>query len=201
MPATVQPQPRATAAWGIALFVLSLAILFASSMLAYFVIRIQNTSPAENRPVAVPLGSLRSQMPGLLWLSTTVIIASSFTIGRALSAVKLERQKKLRSGLYWTAVLAVLFVFLQIPALGSLLKTHFTQGDTGNHLYGVLFALILLHALHVLGGLIFLGIVIYGASKLRYDHEHYVGVRNLTVYWHFLDVVWLLMFFSLYGIG
>jgi heme/copper-type cytochrome/quinol oxidase subunit 3 len=65
----------------------------------------------------------------------------------------------------------------------------------------LVFVLILLHAVHVLGGLIGLGRVVYGAYRDRYDHESYVGVQNVTWYWHFLDIVWLIMFLSMSAVG
>jgi cytochrome c oxidase subunit III len=61
-------------------------------------------------------------------------------------------------------------------------------------LYGMIFFFVLVHAAHVLGGMIYLAIVTHRALDGRYDHENYVGVKHAAMYWHFLDVVWLLMF-------
>ena len=55
------------------------------------------------------------------------------------------------------------------------------------------FALSLIHALHVLGGMIFLGFVMYQARRQKYDHERHFAVDNCANYWHFLDVVWVCM--------
>ena len=55
------------------------------------------------------------------------------------------------------------------------------------------FVLAMLHALHVVGGMIGMGIVFVRAWQGRYDHESYFAIRFSALYWHFLDVVWLLM--------
>ena len=61
-------------------------------------------------------------------------------------------------------------------------------------MWAVLFCFVLLHAAHVLGGIIYLAVVTVRAYRGVYDHEHFVGVRHAALYWHFLDVVWILMF-------
>jgi heme/copper-type cytochrome/quinol oxidase subunit 3 len=61
-------------------------------------------------------------------------------------------------------------------------------------LEGILFVLILLHALHFVAGMIALTIVTVRGLKGRYDHEYHGGVRMCAFYWRFLDVVWLALF-------
>ena len=63
---------------------------------------------------------------------------------------------------------------------------------------GMFFVLTGLHAAHVMGGLIPLGIVIAFAEKGRYSRNFHPGVRYSTIYWHFLDVVWVILFSLLY---
>jgi cytochrome c oxidase subunit 3 len=50
-----------------------------------------------------------------------------------------------------------------------------------------------LHALHVIGGMGFLGFVMVQAARQRYDHERHWTVDNCASYWHFLDAVWIIM--------
>ena len=68
-------------------------------------------------------------------------------------------------------------------------------------LYGLIFVLVLLHAAHVLGGIIALLRTGQQASRGVYDHEHYQPVRHVALYWHFLDAVWLAMFFTFLLMG
>ncbi|MEM8737838.1 MAG: cytochrome c oxidase subunit 3 [Planctomycetota bacterium] len=192
--------PRGTGMVGMYLFLAALAMLFFSSMLGYVLVRWSKTrvvyepgSPDVIRypATAPPLGSIHPPM-GLL-LSTLVILASSFTIHWALKNVRLERQAKFRAGLAATLGLSVVFLLVQTPSMWQLLAGH-DAANRDNTMLGVIFFLVLVHALHVLGGIIPLAVVTYRAGQDRYDHEHYEPVRYVALYWHFLDVVWLFMF-------
>ena len=68
-------------------------------------------------------------------------------------------------------------------------------------LYKLLFILVLLHAAHVAGGVIYFAAVTRRALDGYNDHEYYTGVRNAAMYWHFLDVVWLCMFGTFLYLG
>ena len=191
--------PPGTGVLGMALFLIALGMLFGSSMLGYVLVRWSKTrvvyEPGTTDiafpATAPPLGSIH--LPTALWLSTLVILASSVTMHLALQNVQRERQGKFRSSLAFTLVLAVLFLLVQIPSPATLIYTHF-QADTGHTMLGVIFFLVLVHALHVVGGIIPLAVITYKARQGRYDHEHYAPVKHVAMYWHFLDGVWLFMF-------
>jgi heme/copper-type cytochrome/quinol oxidase subunit 3 len=191
--------PPGTGTLGMVLLLISLTIVFASSMLAFLIIRITTLEPRVNeftgvveREAAPPLGSI--DMPAMLWLSTAIILISSFTMHRAVDNVRHERQTRFRSMLTWTLILAVAFLVVQAPSLAWLLREHWQHKQRNILLYGVAFFLILLHALHVLGGIIPLGVIHHRANNDGYDHENYAPVRYMGMYWHFLDGVWLVMF-------
>jgi cytochrome c oxidase subunit III len=129
------------------------------------------------------------------------------TIHWALRAVRQERMADLRRGLIATAVLAVVFLAVQTPSLIELLGEHQQyrtelreQTDSGQRAslalqpYGMVFFLIVVHAAHLIGGIIPLGVVTRNALRNRYDHESYNPVRYTAMYWHFLDAVWLTLF-------
>lgn len=170
---------------GVWLFLAALGMLFASSMLAYVIIRLQQGTLA---------GAGSVHLPGLLWVSTLVILTSSATMHGALSAVRLERQHRFRSLIVATLVLALLFVIVQVPAMAALLRAHYANQAQNLHVYGLVFFLILLHALHVVGGVAGLVRVAIYAHLGRYDHESHAPVRHIAMYWHFLDIVWIVMF-------
>jgi len=184
--------------FGMVLFLAALGMLFAASMLGYVLIRVQQARELIN-PVtkdiipasAPPLGTLH--LPGGLWFSTVVILASSFTMHLALQNVRRERQARFRNWLIATLVLAGVFLLVQTPSLGSLLIGH-NQADTGHTLLGFIFFLVIIHALHLVGGVIPLAVVTRNAHLGAYDHEAHGPVRYVTMYWHFLDVVWIAMF-------
>lgn len=182
--------PPGTGTFGMMLFLLSLAILFASSMLLYVVFRVAGEGP--------PLGSV--DLPASLWASTAIILASSYTMHRAFQNVRHERQTAFRNAMTLTLLLGVGFVVVQTPSLVSLITEHRQQlelGQTGMPLYGLVFFLILVHAVHVVGGLAPLAVFTVHAHAGRYDHESHAPVKYMTMYWHFLDVVWILMFVML----
>lgn len=177
--------PRKTATVGMLLFLAALAMLFISSLLGYALIRLRATAP--------PAGAF--PIPWPLWLSTCIMIASSVAMHRALRSVQLERQPQFRANLLATLILALLFVAVQTPCMLNLYREHqAAAASSGLGTFGLMLFLILVHALHVVGGIIPLVVVAHHAFTDRYDHEHYEPVRQTAMYWHFLDAVWLVMF-------
>ncbi len=181
---------------GMWLFLLGLALLFASGMLIYAILRIQMRSE-------FPVGYFREQMGDWkLFLSTAIVLAASVAIHVAVKAVRRERQGKFRAWLWITNGLALLFLIVQTPAMIQLLGRDVgagpdvvaNSGPRDTRLWGLLFVFVLIHAAHVLGGVAYLATVTIKAHAGKYDHEHFVGVRHAALYWHFLDIVWLMMF-------
>jgi heme/copper-type cytochrome/quinol oxidase subunit 3 len=183
--ARVPPLPAGTGAMGMRLFLVSLAMLFGAAMVGYAFIRLAGgKSP--------PRGSL--QFPHLLWISTALVICVSLAMSQAVSAVRRERQREFRVWLSISLVLAIAFLLVQAPAMAILLIEHERLRAAGLFLYGLIFVLILLHALHVFGGMFALVRLSFRARQGAYDHEHYQPVRHTAWYWHFLDIIWILMF-------
>jgi heme/copper-type cytochrome/quinol oxidase subunit 3 len=184
--------PPGTGTLGMWLFLIALFMLFAAVMVAYLVIRLAgNQSP--------PLHVIH--FPKLLWISTVLVVGVSFTMSRSVKFVRMERQGEFRRWLMISLGLAIAFVVVQTPAMIELLKANRQFKQQGVFLYGLVFFLILVHALHVVGGIITLLRVGYVARKNIYDHEHYQSVRYTAMYWHFLDLVWLVMFFTFLVLG
>lgn len=206
------PVPRRANTIGMWLFLASLGMLFLASMLGYALIRINNSEFAY--------GSVK--LPATLWVSTVLMLAGSVSIHQALLAIRRERHDAFKTWLTATIVFAALFCIIQTPAMiklwqeqSKLLEQWSQQTasqapvlppprDTGADeriagtrsvpFYGLVMVLILIHALHVVGGIVSLGLVVRNASKGKYDHENYAGVQNCVLYWHFLDIVWIVMF-------
>jgi heme/copper-type cytochrome/quinol oxidase subunit 3 len=174
------------------LLLASLFMLFAAVMAGYLFIRLYGAQSPP--PHAI-------QLPRLLWLSTALVISVSFALYRALTFVKLEKQKQFHQWLLISLALAVGFIAVQTPAMIELLSAHRQLRRQGMFLYGFVFFLILVHAAHVLGGIIAMLRIVYVARTGAYDHEHYQPVRHAAMYWHFLDIVWLVMFFTFYILG
>lgn len=192
--ARLPPVPAGTGSLGMRLFLVSLFMLFGAAMIGYAFIRVgqmHEPPPGSMRP-SVPPGSLH--FPGLLWVSTALVICVSFTMSRAVSAVRREKQHAFRVWISLSLGLAIGFLLVQAPAMAVLLIEHQRLRAGGLFLYGFVFVLILLHALHVAGGMIALLRIAFRTGQGAYDHEHYNPVRHTAWYWHFLDVIWIIMF-------
>jgi heme/copper-type cytochrome/quinol oxidase subunit 3 len=186
---------------GMWLFLGALGVLFGAGLMGYVLIRTRVFGEGS-------IGSVRIQLPEGFWFSTAIIIAASFAIHQAVEAVSHERQKAFRQWLWATLILGALFVIVQIPSLIMLLERHMEmlrevvrQGQRHNALYGFIFFLIALHALHVIGGIIVLIRMGIHGLKGEYDHEHYDSVRHAAQYWHFLDIVWIILFLTIWLIA
>ena len=177
------PAPLATGRLGMRLLLLALGVLFAATLSGYLAIR----GRAETWP---PPGVPR--LPATLWISTLLIVASSFSVQWAVRGIRRGLQGPLRLGLALTAALGVAFLVSQTLNWFGLVAINFTAKT---NLYGFLFYLLTaLHAIHVLGGLVPLGGVTACAFNGRYTAERHNPVEYTAMYWHFLDVVWLVLF-------
>ena len=194
--------PSRVQTFGMWIFLVGLAILFFSGMVAYVFIRLAGPDmPAQ--------GYLRPAMENpLLFTSTGLVLAASLAIHMSVVRVRREKRRAFLTWLILCDVLALAFVAVQTPAMISLLGKdvgvgHALEqlGPRPTRLYGLVFFFVLIHALHVLGGIIYLAFVTTRAFAGRYDHEHTVGVRHAALYWHFLDVVWLMMFGTFLVVG
>lgn len=168
---------------GMRLLVLSLTILFLATMTGYLFVR-------SRQEVWPPPGT--PGMPAGFWLSTLLILAGSAAVEAALRAARAGRQPALKRGLAIALALGVAFLVNQTINWGGLIAAHFTAKV---NLYGFLFFFLTgLHAAHVLGGLIPLAIVTRRAFDGRYNASAHAGVEYSRMYWHFLGIIWIVMF-------
>jgi cytochrome c oxidase subunit 3 len=177
---------------GMAVLIVSLSILFISSMVAFALIRVQ-AGPAWARGMP--------RLPNSLWLSTAIILCASVTIQLAYNAIRRGGpgdEPRLVRYLLLTLIIGLLFLLLQtfnwIEFYRALIKVTRLEGAY----LGMFFVLTGLHAAHVVGGLIPLTVVLHRARQGRYSQNFHPGVRYSTMYWHFLDVVWIVLFLSIY---
>jgi cytochrome c oxidase subunit III len=177
------PAPLVTGKLGMKILVLALSMLFAASILGYLVIRFRASAWP---PPGVP------HLPGTLWISTLIIVVSSFTMQGAVRAARADRQGALRNGMLLTTVLALAFLVSQTLNWFALVAANLTAKT---NLYGFTFFMLTgLHAAHVVGGVIPLGVVTARAFRGRYSSTFRPGVEYCAIYWHFLAVVWVVLF-------
>lgn len=198
------PQDKALASWqgpqnegnnslGMLLFLIALGMFFAVGIVCFLLYRLTGSASA---------GMDALELPAALWLSSAVLALTTWSVQRSLAAARQGQVPLLSSWLKRTLLLAALFVVIQIPALVELLRVHqFYVSDGRAGIYGMTFALVLLHAVHVLGGMVPLSILVWKAHKSRLQKENVSSVRFCALYWHFLGVVWLVLVVTLLWAG
>lgn len=154
----------------------SITMMFAGLTSAYIVKR--------NQP-----NWLTFDIPVIFWYSTAVIVLSSITIMLSRKYFAQKEMAKYRQLMAVTTLLGILFVIMQFIGFKQLTAEGITL--TKNVAYSFLYIIVGLHALHVLGGVIAL-IVIYlkGFSK-RIKSYSAVPVEVMSIYWHFVDLLWI----------
>jgi cytochrome c oxidase subunit 3 len=139
------------------------------------------------------------EIPTYFTYSTALIIISSITIQGALRSFKQREMKQYRHLLLATLVLGVGFLILQYFGFQWLWQNgvRFQGAGAGQFLYIIAG----LHALHVIGGIITLSVIIIKALLGKKRVYNTVGIEVLSTYWHFVDVLWvyLLIFFIWLG--
>ncbi len=131
-------------------------------------------------------------LPKVFYLSTGIIIASSVLINFAMMSVKRNHLTRVKLFLFFTLLLGFGFVFSQFYAWKSLVD----QGVflVGNVSGSFLYVLSGLHLLHLVGGIIFLTVILIKALLGHYNSEKKLGMELCATYWHFLDVLWIYLF-------
>ena len=128
-------------------------------------------------------------LPGLLWVTTGVLVASSFSFEVARRALRQNNYKRFNNWILLTTVLGALFLLGQFIAWRQLAA----QGiyvNTNPH-SSFFYLLTSLHGVHLLGGLIALIYVTVAAFRLRIGFKRRNAVEVTAIYWHFMDVLWV----------
>lgn len=185
--ATLPSRPEAyRAKMVLYLFLASLGMFFTASMVSYCVIR--NHAFDDPARDYVPLN-----LPMTFWVSTLLLFGVSISMHRSCMLVRRQKLGAFRKWLLAACGFGFLFFVVQGFGMKSLVDTHFSATDGSTKSYGICFTLAFVHALHVLGGVIYLGFVLRGTLSEKFDHERHWAVDNCASYWHFLDVVWIAM--------
>jgi len=137
--------------------------------------------------------------PNFFWYSTIVIIVSSITIQMAYRAFKQREMPKYRQLLALTMVLGILFIMLQWLGFKWMWdhNVRFEGAGAGQFLYVIAG----LHAIHVIGGIVALIIIVIKTFFGKVKNYSSVPVDIMKTYWHFVDLLWLylLVFFIWLG--
>lgn len=175
---------------GMIIFLVSLSVLFAGTMVAYLIVRFRNDTWRTAEQPGLPLG---------LIASTILIMLASLALHRAVTAIRKNRVEALQRWLVATFVLALGFLVGQ--TLNWISMTRHDLPPDAKSLYAFTFYMLTgVHALHVVGGFVPLSVCVRRAYQGAYTSLSFRGVRYCAQYWHFLDVVWILMLSAMWAV-
>jgi cytochrome c oxidase subunit 3 len=179
---------------GMLLFITSEVMFFGGLFAAYFNLR-------ANAPQWPPINPETNEVFHLAILpfvgpATILLILSSVTCQVAVWAIRRDDRTAFIRAMAVTVILGIIFLGMQLidySLLGSEGLT-LSSGSYGTTYY----TLTGFHGAHVFGGVVMLAVVLYRGMAGQFSGRHYDAVEAASLYWHFVDVVWILLFSLLY---
>lgn len=142
------------------------------------------------------------ELPLSFYISTAIIILSSFTYIMAKKAIQKDAKKAATNWLLITLGLGVAFIGLQFNGFSQLVaQGYYFTGPTSSIKMSYIFLIAAVHIAHVMAGIISLLVVLYNQVKGKYSATEYLGLSLGATFWHFLDLLWvyLILFMVLVG--
>jgi cytochrome c oxidase subunit 3 len=174
--------------FGLVVLMVSMSVLFTATIIAYVWTRLVNPVWKTPDMPELPLG---------LFASTAMIVGMSVAMHRAVRDVRQNRTDSLVRDLWIALAFGIGFIAGQTMNWRTMAPGLYA--DVPHPLYPFTFYMVTgLHAAHVVGGFIPLGIVIARAKERRYTSSEHEGVRLVRQYWDFLGVVWLILLATLW---
>jgi cytochrome c oxidase subunit 3 len=170
---------------GMLLFIISEVMVFGAFFTAYFFIRIASGEAWPAHGTHLP--------ETVAGINTAILVSSSFTLHWAETSIKRGNRFGLKAGILTTFLLGCTFLFIQINEYANI---GFAPQDAAQQ--SIFYSLTGLHGAHVLIGLILLLIVTVRAFRGHYSPEEHRGVDVPGIYWHFVDIMWLVVYFTVY---
>jgi len=170
---------------GMFLFIASEIMLFGSFVTIYFFVRVVNGTPWPTPPFHIPVF--------VAFVNTCILVTSSFTMHWALQSVKRGNVFGLRAGLLLTFLMGLTFLITQAIEYS---RIGFNTGDGA--FATIFFCLTGLHGAHVFVGLTILAFMTTRAFRGHFSPEHHHGVEIGGIYWHFVDVMWIVVYTTVY---
>jgi cytochrome c oxidase subunit 3 len=167
------------------LFIISEVMLFGAFFTAYFFIRVVNHDPWPAHGTELP-----KLVAGV---NTAILVSSSFTMHWALEGARRGNRAALKAGLFTTLLLGLTFLTVQI---NEYVHIGFAPHD---HAQGTIFyGLTGLHGAHVFVGLTLLTFATIRAFRGHFTEKEHRGVEVPGIYWHFVDVMWIVVYTTVY---
>lgn len=180
--------------WGIGLFIISEIFFFLSFFWAFFhrslapVVELGSTWP--------PIGILPFNAFEVPFLNTLILLSSGVTVTWAHHALMAGNHQESVNSLLITIILGLYFTALQG------LEYYEASFRMADRVYGSTFFIATgFHGLHVIVGTLFLSVCFLRLKKQQFRPSHHFGFEAAAWYWHFVDVVWLFLFVTIYWWG
>lgn len=168
-----------------AVIVLATVTMTFGAMITVFVVRSQ---------AAVYWGHI--QLPSILWATTVVLLASTFTLELGRRALLLNHQPRAFRAFAWSAGLGLAFLAGQLTAWFQILHSGVVLARNPHSWFIFLFTA--LHGLHILLGLAGLSYLVLrtrvAVTGPKYQMNTRVAAAGIAVFWHYLDFLWLVLF-------
>jgi cytochrome c oxidase subunit III len=131
-------------------------------------------------------------LPDSFWITSAIILASSVTMHWAYLSAKKDNLEATKLAISLTSVLGLAFLIGQYMAWGDLVErnVYFVGNPSGSFVY----VLSGLHGLHIIGGVVFLFIVLVATFRFKVHSRSLDQIEMCATYWHFLDGLWLYLF-------
>jgi len=180
--------------WGIILFITSEVFFFLSFFWAFF-----HSSLSPNIELGIiwpPIGIYPFNPLKIPLLNTIILLSSGVTITWAHHALLKNNYSQTLQSLVLTIILGIYFTILQGY---EYLEASFSIADS---IYGSSFFIATgFHGLHVIIGTIFIITIIFRHYSPHFSNQHHFGFEAAAWYWHFVDVVWLFLYITIYWWG
>jgi len=138
-------------------------------------------------------------LPSAFIASTVAMLLSSMTFHLAKKAIQNNNRKATTAYLLATLGLGLAFVFLQFEGFSQVIASgYFFTGSESTITTSFLYVVVIVHLVHLFGGLIALLIIIYNHFKQKYNSTQTLGIELGAMFWHFLDFLWLYLFLFFY---
>jgi cytochrome c oxidase subunit 3 len=170
---------------GMLLFIISEVMVFGAFFTAYFFIRIAQGNPWPAHGTHLPVS--------VAGVNTAILVSSSFTIHWAEKSIKSGNRFGLKAGMLTTFLLGATFLFIQINEYANI---GFAPQDAAQQT--IFYSLTGLHGAHVFIGLLLLLFVTIRAFRGHYSPESHRGVDVPGIYWHFVDIMWIVVYTTVY---
>lgn len=143
------------------------------------------------------------EIPSAFFISLIVIVLSSITFHFGKSMVKKGKNSVGMTLLVITLILGIAFIWLQLRGFDEIIGIfgYNPTGPTSNITYTFIFLIAVVHLAHMAAALISLIVVIYNHYKQKYSNGKTLGIELAATFWHFVDFLWIYLFFFFYFVG